>query len=93
MKCVSAMEKLDQNEPKLKIESNSKHGKKSSMKKSNSNQRIFYSSFDKQHTTSDMYSTSGGNQPFRLTNETNDIPFARRDYNVHPQVINTLQNN
>ena len=88
------MEKPNQIEAMLKLESNqsnSKLAKKSSksMKKSNSNQRVFYSSFDKQHPTAEIYGTTGGNQLVKLTNET---LLASKDYNLHSQVKKKLSN-
>lgn len=94
---IEAMLKLESSNPTTNISSKAKKSSKT-MKKTNSSHRIFYSSFDKQHTAGDILSGgvvigSGGGpgcQHNRLVSELSDIPFAlaRRDYNSHSQVLN-----
>jgi len=85
------MDKMNQIEALLKVDNqlNKLKPKASiiskSMKKSTSNQRIYYSSFDKQHTVNDILTTN--NHQNKFIKEFSDLPLTtKRDYTTHSQV-------
>jgi hypothetical protein len=88
------MDKMNQIEAMLKVDTTSLNQIKlkpkasasiNSMKKSTSNHRIFYSSFDKQHTVNDILTTNNSQQN-KFVKEFSDLPLTKRDYLTHSQV-------